>query len=83
MTDINVIFNSDGGKLIKKYLENTIDKLKDISDIDKTLPVEQIGIIVLSRLNAKEILDQIILESSDGEVKFPKVDLRKKYGLEE
>ena len=77
------IYASESGKLIKKHLENVIEKMDKVTDVNINLSKDEIAIEVLSDIKTikklKEILQLTQLEDSKSPI--DKKEIGKKYGL--
>lgn len=83
MIDLNAVYNTESGKIIKQHLENAIDKLDKVSDIDiDVLTQEGIALATAARVKAIEIMKSVLeigpyVEDSGLSLE----DKKKKYGL--
>lgn len=81
--DLQQIYETEAGKLIRKHLQSVVDQMDKKTNIDTSLPKDEIAIEVLSDIKAiyklKEILQITSPEKkTDNNVKEGN---KKKYGL--
>ena len=80
--DLEQIYATDSGKLIRKHLQSFVDQMDKKTNIDITLPKDEIAIEVLSDIKAINKLKEILwLTSSFEKISDRLEDNNKKYGL--
>lgn len=81
--DLQQIYATDSGKLIRKHLETVIEEMDKKTNINQNLIASELAVEVLSDIKAiyklKEILQITTPEKTKGDV--TKKEIRKKYGL--
>ncbi|NCU28621.1 MAG: hypothetical protein EOM85_03050 [Candidatus Moranbacteria bacterium] len=80
--DLQQIYETEAGKLIRKHLQSVVDQMDKKTNIDISLPKDEIAIEVLSDIKAINKLKEILWLTS----KFEKIsdtleDNKKHYGL--
>ena len=80
--DLEQIYATDSGKLIRKHLQSFVDQMDKKTNIDTSLPKDEIAIEVLSDIKAINKLKEILwLTSSFEKISDRLEDNNKKYGL--
>lgn len=80
--DLQQIYATEAGKLIRKHLESVVEFMDKKTNIDTTLPKDEIAIEVLSDIKAINKLKEILwLTSSFGKISDGLEDNKKHYGL--
>ena len=80
--DLQQIYATDAGKLIRKHLQSFVDQMDKKTNIDITLPKDEIAIEVLSDIKAINKLKEILwLTSSFEKISDRLEDNNKHYGL--
>lgn len=81
--DLQQIYATDSGKLIRKHLETVIEEMDKKTNINQNLTASELAVEVLSDIKAiyklKEILQITNPEKTKGDV--IKMEIGKKYGL--
>lgn len=81
--DLQQIYATDSGKLIRKHLETVIEEMDKKTNINQNLIASELAVEVLSDIKAiyklKEILQITTPEKTKGDV--TKKEIGKKYGL--
>lgn len=81
--DLEQIYATDSGKLIRKHLETVIEEMDKKTNINQNLIASELAVEVLSDIKAiyklKEILQITNPEKTKGDV--TKMEIGKKYGL--
>ena len=80
--DLQQIYETEAGKLIRKHLQSVVDQMDKKTNIDTSLPKDEIAIEVLSDIKAINKLKEILwLTSGFEKVSDRLEDNKKKYGL--
>lgn len=74
------LYQGQAGKLLKKHLEITVDQLDKVSDIKETDPM-LIAVNVLARQKAIEVMNQILLLTSEEKKSDLPTKKKNQYGL--
>lgn len=81
--DLQQIYATDSGKLIRKHLETVIEEMDKKTNINQNLTASELAVEVLSDIKAiyklKEILQITNPEKTKSDV--IKMEIGKKYGL--
>lgn len=80
--DLQHLYQSESGQLIRKHLESVIDQMDKITNINKNLSKDEIAITTLANIQTIEKLKEILQLTAPIKDKSPiKMEAGKKYGL--